>query len=251
MRHLLQCWGEVAPRLNRASKIALFLDFDGTLAPLRPTPQEVRFQAPLRKALAELSRSPRFFVWIISGRRRSDIRDRIGLRGIRYLGLHGWEGPHLEPLPEASSMALAGVKSWAGGLFANSANVWIEDKGMSVAIHHHETSPPGPPVEAMLESMVEPFKDVLRIAPAKNVHEVLPLELEDKGAAVKHQMAAVCNHALPIYVGDDSIDEPAFVALRRGLTVRVGRVRRSKARYRLSDVGEVQQFLERLGNEFA
>jgi trehalose-6-phosphatase len=77
------------------------------------------------------------------------------------------------------------------------------------------------------------------------------LELEDKGAAVKHQMAAVCNQALPIYVGDDSIDEPAFVALRRGLTVRVGRVRRSKARYRLSDVGEVQQFLERLGTEFA
>jgi trehalose 6-phosphate phosphatase len=251
MRHLLQSWGEVAPRLSRASKIALFLDFDGTLAPIRPTPQEVTFQAPLKKALAELSDSPRFFIWIISGRRRSDIRERIGLRGVRYLGLHGWEGRCLEPLAEASSMALAGVKSWAGGLFANSSNVWIEDKGLSVAIHHHETSPPGPPVETMLESMVEPFKDVLRIARAKNVHEVLPLELQDKGAAVKHQMAAVCNQALPIYVGDDSIDEPAFVALRRGLTVRVGRVRRSKARYRLSDVGEVQQFLERLGTEFA
>jgi trehalose 6-phosphate phosphatase len=251
MRHLLRNWGEVVPRLSRASKIALFLDFDGTLAPIRPTPQEVTFQAPLRKALAELSRSPRFYIWVISGRRRSDIRDRIGLRGIRYLGLHGWEGRCMEALPEASSMALAGVKSWAGGLFANSANIWIEDKGLSVAIHHHETSPPGPPVEAMLESMVEPFKDVLRIAPAKNVHEVLPLELGDKGAAVKHQMAAVCNQALPIYVGDDSIDEPAFVALRRGLTVRVGRARRSKARYRLSGVAEVQRFLERLGSEFA
>ena len=85
-------------------------------------------------------------------------------------------------------MALEGVKSWAGGLFANSANVWIEDKGFSVAIHHHENSSSGPPVETMVESMVEPFRDVLRIARAKNVHEVLPLELEDKGVAVKHQM---------------------------------------------------------------
>ena len=237
--------------MGRASKIALFLDFDGTLTRLRPTPQDVRFQASLKRALASLARSPRFFVWIISGRRQADIRERIGLSGVRYLGLHGWEGRHLGPLPEASSMALAGVKSWAGGLFASSANVWIEDKGLSVAIHHRETSPPGLPVETMVESIVEPFKDVLRIARAKNVHEVLPLELEDKGTAVKHQMAAVCSNALPVYVGDDSIDEPAFVALRRGVTVRVGRTHRSKARYRLSDVGEVRQFLERLGAEFA
>jgi trehalose-6-phosphatase len=87
--------------------------------------------------------------------------------------------------------------------------------------------------------------------PCKNVHEVLPLELQDKGAAVKHQMTTVCSHALPIYLGDDSIDEPAFAALRRGITVRVGRAHCSKARYRLGDIGEVRRFLQRLGSEFA
>jgi len=207
-------------------------------------------EASLRQILATLTRSPRFFVWVISGRRQADIRTRIGVAGIRYLGLHGWEGRSAAPLGESSSLALAGVKSWAGGLFASSPNVWIEDKGFSIAVHHRET-PAGPPVEEMLESMVEPFKDLLRIAPSKDAHEVIPLELEDKGAAVKHQMACVCSSALPIYVGDDSIDEPAFAALRRGVTVKVGRARRSKARYRLSDAREVGHFLERLGAEFA
>jgi trehalose-phosphatase len=251
MRHLLQSWRDVSATLGRASKIALFLDFDGTLTRLRPTPEEVAMEASLRQVLATLARSPRFFVWVISGRRQADIRARIGVAGIRYLGLHGWEGRSAAPLPESSTLALAGMKSWAGGLFANSSCVWIEDKGFTFAVHHRETSPNGPPVEEMLESMVQPFKDVLRIAPSKDAHEVIPLELEDKGAAVKHQMASICSRAVPVYVGDDTIDEPAFAALRRGVTVRVGRTRRSKARYRLSDIQEVRRFLERLGSEFA
>jgi trehalose-phosphatase len=255
MRHLFQCWEHIAARLERAPKIALFLDFDGTLTRLRATPQEVTLQNSLKQALATLSHSPRFLVWIISGRRQSDIRERIGVNGIRYLGLHGWEGRLPGPLQESSTLALAGVKSWAGGLFAGAQDVWIEDKGFSLAVHHRPSlqgdRTPGPPVEEMIEGMVEPFKDVLRVAPSKNVHEVLPLELEDKGAAVQQQMASVCGHALPIYVGDDSIDEPAFAALQRGITVKVGRACRSKARYRLADIGEVRRFLQRLGSEFA
>ncbi len=256
MRHLFQCWERVAARLERAPKIALFLDFDGTLARLRATPEEVTFETSLKQALATLSHSPRFLVWIISGRRQADIRERIGVNGIRYLGLHGWEGRLPGPLQESSTLALAGVKSWAGGLFAGAQDVWIEDKGFSLAVHHRpwvqgQARTPGPPVEEMIEGMVEPFKDVLRVAPSKNVHEVLPLELEDKGAAVQQQMASFCSHALPIYVGDDTIDEPAFAALHRGITVKVGRACRSKARYRLADIGEVRRFLQRLGSEFA
>jgi len=42
MRNLLECWPEVAARLRNAGAIALFLDFDGTLAPFRPRAEEVR-----------------------------------------------------------------------------------------------------------------------------------------------------------------------------------------------------------------
>ena len=169
MRHLLQCWGEVAPRLEPCLENRLVSGFRWHACASAPHASRGRLSGPAENGLwPQLSRSPRFFIWIISGRRQSDIRDRIGVRGIRYLGLHGWEGRHLGPLPEASSMALAGVKSWAGGLFANSPNVWIEDKGLSVADSSSRgRRRQGPPVEAMIESMVEPFKDVLRIAPGQ------------------------------------------------------------------------------------
>ena len=51
---------------------------------------------------------------------------------------------------------------------------------------------------------------------------------------------------IAIYVGDDATDEPAFAVLNRGITVRVGPARHTKARYRLSNPREVRRFIERL-----
>jgi trehalose 6-phosphate phosphatase len=56
---------------------------------------------------------------------------------------------------------------------------------------------------------------------------------------------------LPIYLGDDLTDEPAFAALRRGITVRVAPVSRTKAHFRLGDPNEVRVFLERLEEELS
>ena len=56
---------------------------------------------------------------------------------------------------------------------------------------------------------------------------------------------------MPVYIGDDRMDEPAFAALDCGVTVRVGRSCRTNARYRLSSVEQVRQFLEKLGREYA
>ena len=36
MRHIFSCWGEIAARLASSRRIALFLDFDGTLAAIQP-----------------------------------------------------------------------------------------------------------------------------------------------------------------------------------------------------------------------
>src|SRR6185295_10019620 len=90
--HLFGCWNEVAARMKSAPAIALFLDFDGTLAPLHARPEDVRLATGMRRAIRALGRNPRVRVCVISGRRRADVREKIGISGIRYLGLHGWEG---------------------------------------------------------------------------------------------------------------------------------------------------------------
>ena len=103
--HLFQCWTQVHNRFKSSPAIALFLDFDGTLAPLQPRPEDVWLDDATRRTLSRLARSPRFRVWIVTGRRRTDVRARIRVPGIRYLGLHGWEAPRSRaPLrPEAGA----------------------------------------------------------------------------------------------------------------------------------------------------
>ena len=90
--HLFHHWTQVANRFESSPAIALFLDFDGTLAPLKPRPEDVWLDDATRRTLLRLTRSPRFRVWIVTGRRRADVRARVRVTGIRYLGLHGWEG---------------------------------------------------------------------------------------------------------------------------------------------------------------
>src|SRR5215472_6044275 len=184
MRHLFQSWSEVAHKLSGASRIALFLDFDGTLASIRPTPEEVTLRNSLRRSLSRLSQRTRFFVCVISGRRQCDIRQRVSVPSVRYLGLHGWEGRGVMPISDSAHLALESVKTWAGGLFANAPEVWVEDKGFSLAIHHRGAEENIPMVREAIQKVVEPFEEELRIVQAKNVSEVLPRELEDKGAAV-------------------------------------------------------------------
>jgi trehalose-phosphatase len=54
--------------------------------------------------------------------------------------------------------------------------------------------------------------------------------------------------AVPLYIGDDVTDEDAFTAIgEKGVTIRVDvNERESAAQYILTDILEVQQFLEQL-----
>jgi len=49
MRYLLEAWNAVVERLRSAKSIELFLDFDGTLAPLRARPEQAHLPAPTRR----------------------------------------------------------------------------------------------------------------------------------------------------------------------------------------------------------
>lgn len=251
MRHLLQCWNQVAPRLRSGKKIALFLDFDGTLARIRSRPEQVRIDAQIRRALMVLAHSPRFRVWVVSGRRQADVRRRVAVPGIRYLGLHGWEGRSSTALSPETRQMLACIKSWISGLLLGLPGVWLEDKDCILAVHYR--SAPDTAVRRarrIVRGVVEPFQGSLKLVSGNKVWEVAPNEIEDKGAAVRRELANLGTPAVPVYLGDDMGDEPAFAALADGVTVRVGSAQASHARYRLAHVGQVRQFLEKLGSDF-
>jgi len=252
VHHLFACWEQIARRLESSPTIALFLDFDGTLVPLQPRPEDVWLDANTRAALSRLVRSPRFRVWIVTGRRRADVRARVRVPGLRYLGLHGWEGRTAGPITEESREAVACAKSWLASLMLNIPGVWLEDKGLSLAVHYQSVTEEGVrQARKLVLGVMEPFADTLQLIRGKKVWELAPREIGDKGLAVSSELSAIGSPALPIYIGDDRMDEPAFAALHCGITVRVGRACRTHARYRVSSVEEVREFLQILGREFA
>ncbi len=250
--HLFDDWIHVARRLRAAPAIALFLDFDGTLARLRERPEQALLHGPVRQVLSALARCPRFRVWVISGRRLDDVRSRIGVPRIRYLGLHGWEGEGEGALSEKTRVALPRIRSSFDTAVANIPGVWVEDKEHAFTVHYGGADESEVRrARTLLDTIVAPWPELFRVQSGHNVWEVLPREIGDKGVAVRRQLRFLSDTALPVYVGDDRVDEPAFAALRNGITVRVGGNTRSRARYRLGGVVEVSAFLQRLREEFA
>lgn len=250
--HLFDCWERVAARLRAAPRLALFLDFDGTLVPLRPRPENARLEAPTRRVLAGLARHPRVTVWIISGRRLGDVRARARVPGVRYRGLHGWERDGGPGLLCGARMRLELAHELLAEQVRDLPGIWIEDKLLSLVVHYRGASREAVSrARPRLRKVVEAFRPHLRLMSGKKIWELLPKDLPGKGAAVREALAQLAAPALPLYVGDDSTDESAFAALRRGITVRVGSSPRSRARFYVRSPDEVREFLRRLESEIA
>ena len=252
MRPLLACWTEVAQRFIASPRIALFLDFDGTLAAIESRPEHVSVAPRLRQSLAAIAQHPRFSVWIISARRRADIRARVQIPAIRYMGLYGRERSFM-PAPKFS--AVTRVRDTLRATLPVHPHIWIEDKQYTIAVHYR-----GAPdalrrmAKERVQHAVDPWRTQLRVVSGKCIREVMPRSLPDKGAAVRKELARLTTPALPVYIGDDVSDEAAFAALPEGFGIRVGKravceAVQTRARYRLDGPDHVRQFLEKLRAE--
>ena len=249
-QHLFDCWAQVSERLRSAKRLALFLDFDGTLAPFRVRPEAVSLSDSTRRALRRLVRQPRVRLFILSGRRRADVKNRVRVAGISYLGLHGWEGPTTAAPNGLTSRLLRQAKRQLQHSLAGLRGVWVEQKGAIFAVHCRGTTVRAARhAGSLVSQVVKPFKPYLRVLSGNKVWEVVPLELEGKGAAARALLRQMPSATLPIYIGDDTTDEAAFGALPRGITVCVGARRPTQAGFALRGPQEVRRFLEKVDRE--
>jgi len=250
MRNLLESWNTVRPRLRDAKAIALFLDFDGTLAPLQARPEEVQLPSATRSVLRRLSCRQRLHVWVISGRRQADVCERVALQGVRCLGLYGWENGTRPKVDKATLRMLAEARSELTHRLNHTGDLWIEDKGATFALHYREATPfEVQRARAALEKVHASFSRWLRVAEGDHTFEVMPCELRGKGPPVRQYLRYVCRCALPVYIGDDAADEPAFASLSQGITACVGPARQTRAKFLLRNPVEVRRALEKLDLE--
>ncbi|MBV9766414.1 MAG: trehalose-phosphatase, partial [Acidobacteriaceae bacterium] len=82
---------EIERRVTSGAQIALFLDFDGTLSKIVPHPTDAELDPHIRSMLKVLTARPDFTVAVVSGRALKDVRQRVGLTDVIYVGNHGLE----------------------------------------------------------------------------------------------------------------------------------------------------------------
>lgn len=255
----------IADYWRREEPLGLFLDYDGTLTPIVPRPDQAFLPPAGVELLRRLCRHPQLRVAIISGRSVPQLQDFLAEllpENLVLCGLHGGEiyrpqtGEFLrQPDREGIQRALAPLRSdiqellQRQGLLAQ--GVHIEDKTYSFAVHYRQAAPlVKEKVVALVHryfaehpTMCQRFK----LQPGKEVLEVLPATF-DKGQGVAF-LWETWGLRQGCYIGDDLTDEAAFAVVnqRGGLSIAVGKAPgTTQARLTCPDVGGVYRELAAL-----
>ncbi|WP_159769309.1 trehalose-phosphatase [Streptomyces sp. HM190] len=201
------------------------LDFDGTLAPIVPDPEQARAHPDAVTALAALA--PRVLsVAVVTGRpadvavRHGGFAGVPGLEHLTVLGHYGaerWDAatdtvtaPPPHPGVAAVRAELPAVLERAGA----GEGTWIEEKGRAVAVHTRRAADP----QATFEALRAPLTDLatrhgLIVEPGRMVLELRPPGM-DKGVALRRHVVDSAATAV-LYAGDDLGDLPAFAAVEK------------------------------------
>ncbi|KAL7183980.1 hypothetical protein ACSBR2_026203 [Camellia fascicularis] len=260
----------------KGKRIALFLDYDGTLSTIVDNPDCAFMSNPMRAAVRNLAKY--FPTAIISGRSRDKVYEFVGLTELYYAGSHGMDimGP-VRPMSNDPPNCIRSTDNQGKevNLFQPASEFLpmidevfrslveitkdingakVENNKFCVSVHYRNVD------EQYWTTIAESVHDILkdyprlRLTHGRKVLEVRPVLDWDKGKAVEFLLESLglsnCDDVLPIYIGDDRTDEDAFKVLRvgnRGYGILVSSApKESNALYSLRDPSEVMEFLKSL-----
>ena len=187
-------------------RAGVLLDFDGTLSPIVAKPELARIREGARDAIARLV-GRYAVVAIVSGRTGDQLRELVGVEGVRLAGLYGLA----DEAPSLPSGVLGSVVTAARDV----PGARVEPKGRSVAVHYRAADDPDA-ARVVLESALAPIAEAagLSLLPGKMVVELVPAGRPLKEGAVERIVADERLDAV-LYAGDDVADLRAFEALDR------------------------------------
>ena len=122
-------------------KLALLLDYDGTLAPIAPHPDMAIIPNETQRVLERLSNCPDVYVAIISGRSIASVKSMVGIENITYAGNHGLEILHPDgtkfthPMPVQYEEKISLLIQLLQEKVCHSG-AWIENKGVLLTFHY-------------------------------------------------------------------------------------------------------------------
>ncbi|MET7600646.1 trehalose-phosphatase [Streptomyces sp. NPDC005481] len=209
--------------LGRPGRAVIALDFDGTLAPIVPDPEQARAHPGAVPALAALA--PKVAsVAVVTGRpagvavRHGGFAGVPGLEHLVVLGHYGaerWDAVSGTVNAPAPHPGVAAVRAELPGFLDEIGawqGTWIEEKGRAVAVHTRRAADP----QAAFETLRGPLTELaarhgLIVEPGRMVLELRPPGV-DKGVALTEYVRETGAEAV-LYAGDDLGDLPAFAAV--------------------------------------
>jgi trehalose 6-phosphate phosphatase len=222
----------------------LFLDLDGTLAPIMPRPEDVGPDPRRAALLQDLAQALEGRLAVVSGRSLEDL-DRIlegrvaaiaAVHGLVRRGARGVD--RAQPHPD-----LEHAREVLRDLARGDPALLFEDKTLSVALHYRNVPSAADAVIEAAERLARSSDLVLQLG---DMVAELRTPGQDKGKAVAAFLReAPFVGAAPVFVGDDLTDEDGFAAAARlgGYGVLVGPQRPTRATYRLNDFEAVLDWL--------
>lgn len=203
---------------------ALFLDFDGTLADIAPTPDAVKVPGGLVSTLAALHQQLGGALAIVTGRPIADVDHFLYPLQLPTAGEHGAQyrladgsRPSIDqpPLHDAVEAMTSLAQTYAGLL--------VEHKPHSVALHYRHA----PELEGLCRASMQKVvagRSGVELLYGKCVVEVKPAGIH-KGQAITFFMStAPFAGRVPIFAGDDVTDEYGFTAVQQlgGRGIKIG-----------------------------
>ncbi|XP_077233524.1 trehalose-phosphate phosphatase A-like isoform X2 [Tasmannia lanceolata] len=257
-------------------RIALFLDYDGTLSPIVDDPEIAFMSDMMRSVVSDVAKC--FPTAIISGRCRDKVYELVGLDELYYAGSHGMDimgptyalgssngtqscvtstetqgkdinifQPAREFLPMINEVFESLVECVKG-----ISGVKVENNKFCVSVHYRCVDEESWDVIGQRVNNILLEFPQLRLCHGRKVLEVRPTIKWDKGKALEFLLNSLglddCSDFFPIYIGDDRTDEDAFKILREkgegyGIVVTAA-PKETCAYYSLRDPTEVMGFLE-------
>jgi trehalose 6-phosphate phosphatase len=198
----------------RAETISLFLDVDGTLLDLAPTPDAVIVSRALLDELALIENRLDGALALVSGRPIAELDRLFHPLRLRASGVHGAE---IRYAPGEATHALTNDRlpeqAWSElqRLLEDFPGAFAENKGVSFAVHYNLAGPVEAELFAVLKRYVQHHAALrLELAPGRLVFEV-KLPGFDKGSAIRRFMArAPFAGRRPVFIADDKMDWPGF-----------------------------------------